>query len=102
MTPAEEAGIMKPPQTTPAKRWTLIKQKTDDELEHELNDMDLISNVEVPKDISKPKTQLDAFFLKHQLDQDANYDALARVAHMEPSDVRDHLKELGFTFPLGA
>lgn len=103
-TPAStEAGIMQPPQPqAPVKKGVLIKQLTDDELEHELNDMDLKSNVEPPEGIDEPKNQLDAFFLKHHIAQDANYDAMARVSHLEPQDVRDRLKDLGVKLPNGA
>lgn len=101
---SQDAGIQLPPQTdpSPVKKGVLIKQKTDDELDRELNDTDIISNLEVPEGVTKPTTQIDAFLIKHQEDKTANYDAMARVLHLETYEVRERLKELGYSFPGGA
>jgi len=99
-----EAGIMQPAnegsiQPVLAK---LIKQLTVDELYEELESKDLIA---IAKETIKDKeleTQVDAFLAIHHESLDANQDKLAQVLNMEPWDVRDRLKELGYTFPDGA
>ena len=81
-----------------SKKGTLIKQKTEAELLHELEDMDLISNC----DDKTVDNQTDAFIVIHHSKMDANYDIMAKVLHWEPVDVRTRLKELGYEMPDGA
>lgn len=81
-----EAGINIPPPRSQLKRATVIPQKSDDELENELE-----------------TTELDDWLKKHHDAMDANYDTLARISHLgSAQEVRDRLKGMGYEFPAGA
>jgi len=100
---SSESGIMKPANIDgDAPRAKLITQLTIDELYEELESKDLIAIAkETIKDIEL-ETQVDAFLAIHHEALDANEDRMAQVLNIEPWDVRDRLKELGYIFPEGA
>lgn len=81
-----QAGIEIPPAPSTIRKPTIIRQLSDEELE---NDLEAIG--------------LDDWLMKHHDKMDANYDTLARVAHLDGApEVRDRLKTMGVQFPPGA
>jgi hypothetical protein len=99
-----EAGIMQPLNEGEITQIQskLISLLSVDDLYDELENADLVSKA---KDLIKGKkidNQVDAFLAIHHEALDANDDRMAQVLNIEPWDVRDRLKDLGYIFPDGA
>jgi hypothetical protein len=99
-----EAGIMQPLNEGEITqvRARLIPLLSVDDLYDELENADLVTKAKEVIKGKKIDNQVDAFLAIHHEALDANEDRMGQVLNIEPWDVRDRLKELGYIFPEGA